>query len=114
MLKKNLNLNYSWFWIQKNRFLAKNIWKFPRRSVAIWKHIINNTPYSLYANGNLDGPLSNCGSRIAEIILWVEILNFKKIDFCTVNAKCGAAKIYGLCLGFSNSNLSSHTFKIFL
>ena len=26
-----------------------------------------------------------------------------------VNAECGAAKIYGLRLGFSNSNLSSHT-----
>ena len=28
---------------------------------------------------------------------------------CSVNAKCGAAKIYGLRLVFSNSNLSSHT-----
>ena len=26
----------------------------------------------------------------------------------TVNVKCGDAKIYGLRLGFSNSNLSSH------
>ena len=30
--------------------------------------------------------------------------------FCFVNAKYGAAKIYGLRLGFSNSNLSSHTY----
>ena len=33
-----------------------------------------------------------------------------KQKFCSVNAKCGAAKIYGLHLGLSNSNLSSHTF----
>ena len=29
--------------------------------------------------------------------------------FCTVNAKCGAAKVFGLHLGFSSLNLSSHT-----
>ena len=32
-----------------------------------------------------------------------------KREYCTVSAKCGAAKIYGLRLGFSNTNLSSHT-----
>ena len=29
--------------------------------------------------------------------------------FYFVKANCGAAKIYGLCLGFSNLNLFSHT-----
>ena len=37
-----------------------------------------------------------------------------KGKFCAVNAKCGFAKIYELCLGFSNSNLSSHTFIFIL
>ena len=32
----------------------------------------------------------------------------KKKKKVAVNAKCGYAKIYGLRLGFSNSNLSSH------
>ena len=32
-----------------------------------------------------------------------------KSKFCSVIAKCGAANIYWLRLGFSNSNLSSHT-----
>ena len=32
-----------------------------------------------------------------------------KSKICSVNAKCVAAKIYGLCIGFQNSNLSSQT-----
>ena len=32
----------------------------------------------------------------------------------SINVKCGAAKIYGLRLGFSNSNLSSHATKFYL
>ena len=32
-----------------------------------------------------------------------------KGKFCSVNAKCGAAKMYDLRIGFSKSNLSSHT-----
>ena len=32
------------------------------------------------------------------------IILFNKLDYGEHNAKCGAAKIYGLCLGFSNSN----------
>ena len=32
-----------------------------------------------------------------------------KRKFCSVGAKCGAAKIDGLRLGFSNSNISSYT-----
>ena len=75
------------FWIKKIDFCPIYIWKFFRTSVAIWQHIRNSTPYRLYANGSSDDPLSNCGSGIAEIILWVEILNFKKIVFW--------AKIYG-------------------
>ena len=47
------------------RFLAKIIWKFSRRSVSIWEHIKNNTPYRLYADGSRKGPLSNGCSLIA-------------------------------------------------
>ena len=39
----------------------------------------NSTPYRLYASDSPEGPFSNRGSEIAEIILWVEILIFKKI-----------------------------------
>ena len=49
--------------------------------MAIWEHIRNSIPYRLYANGSPEGPLSNRNSRIAEIVLWIEILNFKEIDF---------------------------------
>ena len=31
-----------------------------------------------------------------------------RANFALLSAKCGAAKIYGLRLGFSNSNISSH------
>ena len=37
-----------------------------------------------------------------------------KRKFCSVKTKCVAAKIYGLRLGFTNSNLSSHTFTIYI
>ena len=46
------------------------------RSVAIWGHIRNSTPYRLYGDGSLWDPLSNRGSEIADLILRVEILNF--------------------------------------
>ena len=41
-------------------------------------------------------------------LLKANFVMLRERKFCTVNAKCGAAKIYGLRLGFSNSHLSSH------
>ena len=37
-----------------------------------------------------------------------------KMKLCSVDTKCGAALIYGLRLGFSNSNLSSYTSPLVL
>ena len=68
---------------EKNRFLTKNIRKFFKRSVTIWEHIRNCTPYRIYANNSPEDPLSNRGSAIAELILRVEILNFEKNRFLT-------------------------------
>ena len=76
--------------LKKNGFMARNIWKFSRRSVAILEHIRNSTRYKLYIDGSSESPLSNRGNGIAELILTVKILNFEKIDFC--------AKIYENCL----------------
>ena len=47
----------------------------------ILEHIRNSTLYSLYANDSPEGALSNRGSGIAELIFWIEIFNFIKIDF---------------------------------
>ena len=49
--------------------------------MIILELIRNNTPYRLYTKGRPESVLSNRGSGLAEIILWVKILNFKKIDF---------------------------------
>ena len=54
------------------------MWEFSRRSVAIFQHIRNIKRYRLYAHDSPDGALSNHGSEIAELILWIEILNLKK------------------------------------
>ena len=44
--------------------------------MVIWGHIRNSSPYRLHANGSPDGLISDCGSRITEIILSAEILYF--------------------------------------
>ena len=49
--------------------------------MVIGEHIRNSTPYKLYANGSPEYRLFNRSNGIAEIILWVKILNFKKFDF---------------------------------
>ena len=71
------------FNFKKIFFWPKNIWKFSRRSVVILQLMRNSTAFSLYANGSPEGALSNRG--IAELILWVEIFNYEKIDFCPEN-----------------------------
>ena len=45
--------------------------------MVILERIRNNTPYRLYRNGSPEYRLFNHCSGIAEIILWVKILNLK-------------------------------------
>ena len=71
---KILNFKKIDFWSKILENSVEDQWPF-------WEHIINSTPYRLFANGNPEDPLSNRGSAIAEIMLWVEILNLKKINF---------------------------------
>ena len=49
--------------------------------VTISENIKNITPVRLDANGSLEGTFLNHGNGIVGIILRVDILNFKKIDF---------------------------------
>ena len=49
--------------------------------MAIWEHIRNSTPYTLYANGCPESTISKLEEGIAVLILRVEILNFEKIVF---------------------------------
>ena len=55
----------------------------------------------------------NIAANQQTLLTWM-LLNSQqcsvKSKFRTFNIKCGAAKIYGLYLGFSNSNLSSHRY----
>ena len=59
-------------------------WKFSRRSVAIFELQRKNTAYRVHANGGPEGPLSNRGNEIADLILFIE-------KFTLIEARSGAA-----------------------
>ena len=60
-----------YFEFKKNRFLAKKkLYENSLEDQWPFKNIkAISTPYRLYVNGSPEGPFSNCGSGITQIIL---------------------------------------------
>ena len=82
------------FEFKNNRYFAKNIWKFHKRSVAIWEHIRNSTPeymemvvFPTVVVGIFNLKKSIFGQKNMRIPLYiVPLFSINKLSvFCTIS-----------------------------